>query len=123
MANEFDTGATGEKLATAFLRKNGYEILNTNWRYKQMEVDIIAFKDNIVVIAEVKTRSQKSANFEMPHLAVTRQKQKNLIIAANAYVLQFDYDCDTRFDIVGVIFTEKGPVIEHIEDAFYPIVR
>ncbi len=50
------TGVNGELIAKSYLEKNGYLILERNWRYKKYEIDIIAQKPNLIVFVEVKTR-------------------------------------------------------------------
>jgi putative endonuclease len=90
MADFHELGKNGEELAVRHLKSNGYEILETNWRKGSLEVDIIARKGNTLVIAEVKTRSTNY--FGEPEEFVTRAKQKNLIKAANSYILQNNFD-------------------------------
>lgn len=118
MAKHNDTGKEGEKIAVSFLQKKGFRVLETNWRVEHWEIDIIAEDGKERVFVEVKTRF--SDVFGDPIEAITLQKQKHLINAANLYVLQEDYEGSLRFDVVS-IFLQKGhaPVIEHIEDAFY----
>jgi putative endonuclease len=70
------------------------------------------------VIAEVKTR--KTNYFGEPESFVTRQKQKNLIKAANEYILLNTLDLDVRFDIVSVVMNSS--TVNHIEDAFSPLL-
>ena len=118
MAEHNETGVRGEELATIYLKEKGYIILETNWRYKNLEADIIATFDNNLIIAEVKTR--KSNFFGEPETFVNKQKQQNLIKAANAYVLLKSINFDVRFDIVSVIIGNFKTSINHIEDAFYP---
>jgi putative endonuclease len=111
-----ETGDKGEVLAANYLRKRGYTILHVNWRYLHLELDIIAQKDNMLVVVEVK--SGNSTNFGDPHEWVTRTKQKRVIKAADAYVLAHNIETETRFDIIAVVFTAQGPQVDHIEDAF-----
>ena len=120
MANNSDLGTLGEKLATDFLTKHKYKILETNWRYQHKEVDIIALKNNILCVVEVKTRS---SNYISPKEAVNKKKQKNLIIAANAYIIQNELDYEVRFDIIEIILTQNNTQINHIEDAFIPLLN
>jgi putative endonuclease len=117
MAEHNETGAKGEILAAKFLRSNGYEILETNWRFKNLEADIIACVGQILVIAEVKTR--KGNYFGEPETFVNKQKQKNLIKAANEYVQKNNIELEVRFDIISIIIQSDTPIINHIEDAFY----
>jgi putative endonuclease len=121
MENTLSIGNKGEEIATEYLVKNGYAILHKNWRYKHLEIDIIAREKNELVIVEVKTR--KNADFEGPNDVVTKKKQKYLIDATSAYIDEYDIDLETRFDIIHIINQGMKPSIEHIKDAFYPQIR
>jgi putative endonuclease len=118
MAEKHELGQSGEQLAIGYLRKKGFDILESNWRHGPLEVDIIALKDNVLVIAEVKTRSTNF--FGEPEEFVTRQKQRNLIKAANFYILEKNLDVEARFDIISILVSGGAHKIYHIEDAFYP---
>ncbi|MBW6478110.1 MAG: YraN family protein [Bacteroidales bacterium] len=118
MAEFHELGEKGEDMAVGYLRNNGYKILETNWRKGSLEVDIIAQKDDILVIAEVKTRSTNY--FGEPEEFVTKAKQKNLIKAANIYIQLNNLDVETRFDIISVLIKGDQHKVHHIEDAFYP---
>ena len=116
MAEHNDTGAKGEELASTFLQNKGYSVLETNWRFKNLEADIIAIIDKTLIIAEVKTR--KSNYFGEPETFVNKQKQKNLIKAAHEYVQRYNIDLEVRFDIISIILGKDQMKINHIEDAF-----
>ena len=120
MAEHNTTGTKGEKLASAFLEKKGYAVLETNWRFKNLEADIIATTGKTLVIAEVKTR--KSNYFGEPETFVNKQKQKNLIKTAHEYIIRNELDLEVRFDIISIIMGDNQVKINHIEDAFYPLV-
>ena len=120
MAEHNDTGIKGEELAATFLENNGYSILEKNWRFKNLEADIIATVGTLLVIAEVKTR--KSNYFGEPETFVNKQKQKNLIKAAQEYIQRNQLDLEVRFDIISIILGDGQMKINHIERAFYPIV-
>ena len=120
MAEHNVTGQKGEEMAAQYLVDKGYSILETNWRFKNLEADIIASKNKMLVIAEVKTR--KSNYFGEPETFVNKQKQRNLIKTAQEYILRKNIDLEVRFDIVSVILNDTSSV-KHIEDAFYPIFR
>lgn len=119
MSEHNKTGISGEELAIRFLKEKGYEILEKNWRFQHEEIDIIALKEGILVIAEVKTR--RSNYFGDPEEFVTRQKQKHLIRAANAYIERNNLDVEARFDIISVIISGQKNKVHHIEDAFHPV--
>ncbi len=116
MAEHNDTGKQGELLAVNSLKDKGFEILETNWRFKNLEADIIAKKDDCLVIVEVKTR--QSAYFGEPETFVNKQKQKNLIKTANEYIERSKLEVEVRFDIISVIIGKQQHQINHIEDAF-----
>ncbi len=116
MAEHNDTGVKGEELAASFLIKKGYSILETNWRFKNLEADIIATFDKTLIVVEVKTRN--SNYFGEPETFVNKQKQKNLIKTANEYIIRKNLDLEVRFDIVSVILGNSQTKINHIEDAF-----
>jgi putative endonuclease len=114
-------GRLGERAARQFLAANGYEILEVNWRFKKLEVDIIAKKQDTLVFIEVKTR--KSNTFGEPELFVTRKKQRFLVAAANQYVTERDLAFESRFDVVSVISPDKNQTIKHLEGAFFPLLK
>lgn len=118
MAEHNVKGIKGEEMALTFLKNKGYVILETNWRHKSLEADIIAHINGIMVIAEVKTRT--SDFFGEPETFVTKQKQKNLRNAANAYIEHKQLDMEIRFDIISIILGKKEEQfkINHIENAF-----
>lgn len=118
MAEHHQTGKQGEALALTHLRKEGFEILKTNWRCGPLEIDIIAKDGDQLVIVEVKTRH--SEQFGEPEALVNKKKQRYLAQAANEYILQSDYMGETRFDIIGVLITPQQCCVNHVKDAFFP---
>jgi putative endonuclease len=117
MAEHNDLGKLGEELAVDFLQENGYEILETNWIFQKAEIDIIAQKENILAVVEVKTRS--SIEFGLPQDFVKPKKIQLLVKAVNEYVISNDLDVEVRFDIVAIYKEGQEYKIEHIEEAFY----
>ena len=113
--NEF--GKLGEQKAVDFLLKNGYEIKYKNYRYLKAEIDIIAKKENILAIVEVKSRS--SDFLENIAETVNQKKIKLLVSAADYYVTENYLDVDVRFDIITILKKGKQFQLEHLEDAFY----
>jgi putative endonuclease len=120
MAEHNETGQKGEVLAANYLKTKGYTVLETNWRFRNLEADIIASIRGTMIVAEVKTRSTNF--FGEPETFVTRQKQRNLIKAANEYIVRNELDLEVRFDIISVIMSSNGNKVNHIEAAFYPLV-
>ena len=121
MAEHNELGKQGEEIATKYLQKQGYLILETNWRAGRNEIDLIARDKDFLVIIEVKSRSNES--FAEPEEAVTRDKQQALIRAANAYIYRKNINLETRFDIISIIHNKNKTHINHLKDAFYPKLR
>ena len=114
-ANEF--GRLAEEKATAYLKKNNYEICERNYRYLKAEIDIIARKGDTLVIVEVKART--SSYFGNPETFITQKKIQLLVKAANHYVIEKDLDVEVRFDVISILNEYGNFKIEHIENAFF----
>ncbi len=117
MAQHNELGKKGEELAKDFLIKKGYSIRDVNWRHQKAEVDIIAQKNTILAVVEVKTRS--STNFGNPEDFVSPKKIKLLVTAIDEYITSKDLEVEVRFDIIAIIKEQDSFNIEHIKDAFY----
>lgn len=119
MAKHNETGQTGEVLALELLQEKGYQILETNWRYRRLEVDIIAMDGDTLVFVEVKTRTFDYHG--RPEEFVDDQKMRFLQKAGQAYMQQINHDWAIRFDVVAVqMKSVNGLEIKHLEDAFFP---
>ncbi len=118
MAIQQTIGDKGEEIAQIYLLKKGYKIVATNWHFGHNELDIIANDGEQLVIVEVKSRTGHS--YEHPSEAVSNQKIKRIVDAAEGYILKHNLNVETRFDVITVIFTADTYELEHFEDAFYP---
>jgi putative endonuclease len=117
MADHNDFGKAAEDMAADYLQKNGYKVLVRNFRFQKAEIDIIAEKDDLVIIVEVKARSTDA--FMLPQEAVTKTKIRSIVSAANRYLKEFEKDNEVRFDIISILPDEnKNLIINHITDAF-----
>lgn len=100
--NKREIGAAYEKQAVDFLQKKGYEILETNFRCRQGEIDIIAKEKEYLVFVEVKYRKDTRAGsgFE----AVDYRKQQKIIQTARYYLYchQLGEEIPCRFDVIGI---------------------
>jgi putative endonuclease len=121
MAAHNELGKKGEAEAIGFLQHKGYQILERNWRYKHLEVDIIATFNNKLIVAEVKARG--TGIWGNPEESVTKGKIKFLAEATEAYLDKYEIDLEVRFDIISVIFQNNSFTIEHIEEAFHPTIN
>jgi len=117
MASHNELGKLGEQLAIDFLKREGYEIVETNWVFQKAEIDIIARRENVLSIVEVKTRS--GVGFGRPQEFVDRKKIKLLLKAVDAYVTSRNLNVDVRFDIIGIHKVDSGFSITHLTDAFF----
>lgn len=116
MANNLEKGIKGELIAKFYLQSKGYEIIATNYRNQQGEIDIIGLKDGILVFIEVKTRT--SINFGYPFEAVNRKKREKIIKSSYIFLKENNYsNYQVRYDIMEIYLTEKIKV-NHIENAF-----
>lgn len=109
-------GDEGEGLAIQFLHKNGYQILEQNYKTPVGEIDIIASEAETLVFIEVKTR--KSIEFGMPYEAVNREKRRKISNTALLYLKRFKEIPPCRFDVVSIYYENGGPELELIKDAF-----
>jgi len=121
MTKSISSGTKGEEIATRHLLASGYQVIERNWRYRHYEIDIIAIDKKELVIVEVRSRAE--ATLVPAADTVIRKKQRFLIEAANAYINQTNALLEVRFDIITVVFKKDQFVIEHIPNAFYPIVK
>ena len=104
MAQHNILGKAGEDMACQFLLENGYEM------------DIIARKDNCLIIAEIRTRSTDV--YGEPEYTVSDKKMRRIINAADVYIKKNMIDMDVRFDIISITGQNGNFNIKHIEDAF-----
>lgn len=117
MAEHNDLGKIGEEKAADYLREQGYEILETNWIFQKAEIDIIAKKEDMIAVIEVKTRS--SIYHGLPQEFVKTKKIQLILKAINEYVNINDIELEIRFDIISVVKEGELFKIEHLIDAFY----
>ena len=110
-------GDKGERLAADFLVRNGFEIIDRNFRFQHAEIDLIVRKGNLIVFCEVKTR--KSDAYGTGEEAVDRKKQDQIRRAAEGFVSKNGLDdLEFRFDVIVVEVRYNTTTIRVIEDAF-----
>lgn len=119
MSCSSELGKLGEELACRELAKQGCRILHSRWRYRHLELDIVATDGQNLIIAEVKTRS--SLQWGDPLQSIDYKKIKHIVHATDVYIKKHHIDLPYRFDIFSIIIDDNGnSEIEHIKDAFYP---
>jgi putative endonuclease len=112
-------GRLGETFAAEYLARQGYEILEKNYRKPFGEIDIVARERGILVFIEVKTRH--SSVYGTPVEAVDARKQRQLSRIAQDYLLNGQLsDATARFDVIGVTLDahNRPTQIELIKNAF-----
>ena len=119
MSGHLVRGRRGEDVAHDFVRSVGMTVLTRNWRGKRGELDLVCKDGDTLVFVEVKTRDR--AGMAAPHDALTPEKQRRLVRAAEEYLSRnkaWDQPC--RFDLVAVTMggDGQGAQVEHIENAF-----
>lgn len=108
-------GDYGEQLACAHLEREGYELIERNWRCEAGELDIVARHDDCLVFCEVKTR--RSGRFGNPVEAVTAAKAARLRRLALCWLREHDRHArKLRIDVIGVVLTGTGPArLQHLQ--------
>ena len=113
-----DTGFLGENKAAEYLIQHGYTILNRNWRFKQLEIDIIASKEHCLHIIEVKTRW--TTNFGFPEQRIDAQKMQFLKNGAALFQYQHPNWKRIQFDVIAIqLYTLEKWEIFFIEDVYF----
>lgn len=108
-------GKNGENIAKNYLKKQGYRIIESNYKTKIGEIDIVAIKDKVLSFVEVKSRYDDS--YGRPFEAVNTYKVKKIRDVASIFLMSNDVLYDgISFDIIEV-FLSNGE-INHIKSAF-----
>ena len=111
------TARLGEDLATEYLKKKGYTIIERNFRKGYGEIDIIATKNKTLVFVEVKTRTSNA--FGTPFEAITPWKVRDIVRTAQFYVHTHRGLPELlRIDAISVSLqgSENASTIEHVEN-------
>lgn len=112
------TGQMAEDLACRYLVERGFTIRDRNWRFKHKELDIIAQKDNILHVVEVRSRREPAP--EDPALSIDRNKRRRVLAATQAYISFHRLDLEAQIDVISIIFTAREAKINYIPNAIYP---
>ena len=125
MAEHNIVGQIGEETACQIMKKKGFRIVETNWRFGHLEMDIIAVSRKEIAFVEVKTRTSTFGG-KRPEEYVDELKRRRMAAAANAYIKLKQVELVPRFDIIGLLINPAThEILEHIhiEDAFLPPQR
>ena len=116
MAKHNKLGKDGELIALMILQKDGYNIVQTNWKFQKSEVDVIAQKDEFLIFIEVKTRGSK--RFGKQSDSLNKKKISLYKDAVEGYLEQNPTELEIRFDVINIIIGKDETEIEHIPNAF-----
>ncbi len=120
--SENKSGKLGEIYAAKYLAKNGYNILETNYKTSFAEIDIIA-KDKSDTLCFIEVKTRKSKNYGYGADFIFKSKIEKMILGAKSYIAKNNFSGDIRFDIIEVYGYALGSgfavdEINHIKNAF-----
>ncbi len=111
-----ERGELGERIAADWLRRNGFLIMERNWRFGRYEIDIIASRWDTIHFVEVKTRH--AGSLTSPEDAITRDKVCALKKAASAYIAGHRLAHELQFDMIAVeIMPDGASNVRYVENA------
>ena len=125
MAEHNIIGQKGEELAAKIMREKGFRVVDMNWKFGHLEMDVIAVSKKEIAFVEVKTRTT-SYGGKRPEEFVDELKRRRMAAAANAYIKFHKIELTPRFDIIGITMdatTHEVKEVTHLEDAFLPPQR
>lgn len=118
MGATIEIGSHGEQIAADYLEAEGFAIVDRNWRSGHCEIDIIAVRDHVLHIVEVKLR--KKDGLTTPEQAITAAKFRSLCKAARSYIAVRGLDMEVQFDLVAIESHQQGFDIRYIPNAMTP---
>ncbi|MGM0595890.1 MAG: YraN family protein [Myxococcota bacterium] len=121
--NTRDRGKKAEEFVKKYLLRRGYEIIAENFEVHNLgEIDLIARKNGMVVIVEV--RSRKKGVLQINPLETVKKNKRSRIIKTTAVFLHKNKEItatmkELRFDIASIIVTDKKEYrLKYLEEAF-----
>jgi len=114
----YELGQSGEDLAASYLTKQGYHIIERNFRSRRGEIDLIAYDCDFLVFIEVKNYSGRS--FSSPYVSIDQNKRASLIHAAKTYLLRKKIkNINCRFDALIIFRRQQGlAIVDLYKNAF-----
>jgi putative endonuclease len=117
LAAHYRQGRDGEEAAVDYLCAEGYEIRGRNYRFRRAEIDILAFRDGVLVVVEVKTRTR--GFYKSLSHTISPSKIQRLVRAADHFVRANGLETEVRFDIIQLCGKPGNYDIVHLRNAFY----
>lgn len=107
-------GQMGEQAARDYLEKQGYSIIETNYRCKLGEIDIIARDGEMVVIVEVRTKTGLA--FGRPEESINRDKARKLNRLALQYIqANYHREISSRIDLIAVMIEKNSGLVKDVK--------
>lgn len=103
-------GRRGEQWAVRHLKKQGFKILERNWRHGRYEIDVVARDHNCTVFVEVRGRQNDS--YQSGYDSVNRQKRYAIMQAVKAYLRHHPGILTYRFDIISIQWDAQGNIMD-----------
>ena len=125
MAEHNIIGKKGEQIAVETMRKKGFRVVDTNWKFGHLEMDVIAVNRMEIAFVEVKTRTSSFGD-KRPEEFVDELKRRRMAAAANAYIKIHQIELVPRLDIICISMdpnTYEVKELTHLADAFLPPQR
>lgn len=107
-------GNEGEQIASEYLQKIGYKIIDRNHRTHFGEIDILAQDGGYIVLVEVKTKTNLDQG--LPEEKVDYFKQNKLKLLSR-YLLQQYPERNIRIDVIALDLSNKVEKLNHIINA------
>ena len=112
----YSKGKKGESIAERHVLNQGYMVHFRNKRVGRNEVDLVCEERGTIVFIEVKSLSYDS--IKKPYQSVDRVKQQKILKVADQLAVEHFPNHDYRFDIISIVFSNRGHKLEHIKNAF-----
>jgi putative endonuclease len=117
MTRHIELGKKGEDLAADWLTRNGYQVLQRNWRHGRYEVDIIAGRKNIIHFVEVKCRQSNA--YGQPEESVNRKKIEHILQGAAGWLHHHPGHTRVQYDVLAITLRKNAePEYFMIEDVY-----
>ena len=116
--NQYSTievGKIGEDIAKEFLEKQGYKVIERNYRTKYAEIDLIAKNKKELVFVEVRTKIGE--NFGTPEETINKKKMRKLWFNATAYTAFKKWNGSFRIDAICIVLKPDHSIqrLNHFE--------
>lgn len=107
--NNQRTGKMGERLAASYLEQAGFQLLHRNWRFKRMEIDLIARKGDTLHFIEVKTR--RSVRYGWPEEHIKPRKIARMMKAVEVFLQTLPKPSPIQLDILSIVLSDRNPPV------------